>query len=600
MERFFKKNYILIIISSIIITVFISVLNAKNDSLIYDEIAHIPAGISYLQEHDLRLNPEHPPLLKNLIAIPLVLGGFNFDIQNDFWEENPNDAQWNAGKNFLYASGNNPEKIAFLARLPIILIFVILGLFIFKFTNEFYGISAGLLAFIFYIFSPNILGHNHYVTTDLGIAAFIVFVFYYFIKFIKRPSWKNTAYFGIFLGLVQLVKFSSVLIFPVFGLVILTYSWVKIPDDKKTSFKIKMKTFGEYLGKFSLALILSLILVWILYFANDFNMPKEKLPEIVNHYFAVDNTAAKFSKHIIFSLNDNYFLRPAAAYVFGVFRVFQRVVVGNVTYYFGEVSTDGFFSYFPIVYLLKEPLPILLLIGFAFFTSTTEIFKKIFLAIKSKRITLLKEFSHYIRNNIVEFTLLTFIFLYLFTSILGRLNIGFRHLFPIIPLIYILTAKKIVENKQRFKNNYLVISTFFFLIFYFIFGTFLAYPNYVSYFNEAGGGPKNGYHYVTDSNADWGQDLIRLREFLNKKPEIEKIRVDYFGIADINYYLGDKFEPWWSSRRPIEPGWYAISTFFRQEGIYDKRKTDNQSYRWLLNYKPVYQVGTSILIYNIP
>lgn len=133
------------------------------------------------------------------------------------------------------------------------------------------------------------------------------------------------------------------------------------------------------------------------------------------------------------------------------------------------------------------------------------------------------------------------------------------------------------------------------------------YPYYLSYFNEFAGGPKNGYHYVTDSNADWGQDLKRLKKFLDRHPEINKIRVDYFGGGNPQYYLGDKYIQWWDSKRPIEKGWYAISTNFLQGSVYDTRmkpngkprKPDNESWRWITKYNPSYQVGTSILIYNI-
>ena len=70
-------------------------------------------------------------------------------------------------------------------------------------------------------------------------------------------------------------------------------------------------------------------------------------------------------------------------------------------------------------------------------------------------------------------------------------------------------------------------------------------------------------------------------------------------MADLNYYLGEKYVAWWDSKRPLEAGWYGISTLFLQESIYDLRRADNTSYRWLKNKKPDYQVGTSILIYYV-
>ena len=42
----------------------IAVFSMKDDSATMDELAHLPAGYSYLTQKDMRLNPEHPPLIK--------------------------------------------------------------------------------------------------------------------------------------------------------------------------------------------------------------------------------------------------------------------------------------------------------------------------------------------------------------------------------------------------------------------------------------------------------------------------------------------------------------------------------------------------------
>jgi len=606
-KKFLEKNYLWLISLIIFFILVVSVINARNDSPIYDEIAHIPAGYSYLIKHDMRLNPEHPPLLKDLAAFPLVFMHLNFDTAQPFWEENPNDAQWNAGKYFLYQASNNPEEIVFWSRLPIILLALILGIFIFIWTRQLAGITAGFIALLLYAFDPNILGHNHYVTTDLGIAAFFAFALYYFIKFLKNPTWKNVFFGGIFLGLLQLTKFSSVLIFPILGLMLLVYPLVRntsLIGLAKT--KGKFKLLGEYLGKGILAFGLSLVLVWAVYYLNTFDMPTKKLPQIMQHYFHPDQAKNQALNKALLEnltrLNEKPPLAPMADYFFGIARVFQRVSGGNVTYYMGELSTQGFWSYFPVIFLIKEPLPVIFLLFFAFAFSLWQIGKNL----KNTHESLLQKswqsLIDYIRTSPTEFSMLLFIFLYLLSSITGRLNIGLRHLFPIFPFLYILIAKKIVEfiKKQHHRETKKFFSTIIIVFLaWLVLEAALSFPNYVSYFNQLVGGPKNGYHYVTDSNADWGQDLIRLRSFLAEHPEIDKIRIDYFGIAELNYYLKNRSVSWWRDKRPIEPGWYAISTLFLQESIYDQSRPDNQSYRFLKEKKPTYQIGTSILIYYL-
>src|SRR6202162_1241663 len=58
---------------------------ARRESVTVDEVAHIGAGVSYLQKLDLRMNEEHPPLAKVLAALPLVLRGVPADYSNVSW-----------------------------------------------------------------------------------------------------------------------------------------------------------------------------------------------------------------------------------------------------------------------------------------------------------------------------------------------------------------------------------------------------------------------------------------------------------------------------------------------------------------------------------
>src|SRR5580704_19401033 len=58
---------------------------ALRESVTVDEVAHIGAGLSYLQRLDLRLNEEHPPLPKILAALPLVLRGTRADYSHISW-----------------------------------------------------------------------------------------------------------------------------------------------------------------------------------------------------------------------------------------------------------------------------------------------------------------------------------------------------------------------------------------------------------------------------------------------------------------------------------------------------------------------------------
>lgn len=613
MKNFIEKNYKSIIFIILAFMFVVSVLNAKNDSAIFDETAHIGAAYSYVTQHEIRLNPEHPPLIKDLAGLPLLFLHPNFNVTDQpFWTGTLpgkwDEGQWAAGRYLLYGAGNNPDKIIFWARFPIILLSLIFGLFIFKWAREMAGLYAGLIALVLYAFDPNILGHNHFVTTDLGIAAFMTFSFYYFLKFIKNPSWKNVALAGLFVGLLQLAKFSSLLAFPIFGLAAIVYPLVKKPAVSKNP-EIepagKMKVLGEYLGKGFIVFALSLVVVWAVYLPNTFKTSKETMSQVIDFNFSPSDTANiknVYTNKTLHFLNGNALTRPMAEYGIGIGYVFRRVAGGNGAYFMGQVSSTAFRAYFPTVFLMKESLPALFLMLFALIYALSKFARTFLQSFNNFFRKNLENISHYLRTSIAEASLLLFVVLYSYISITGNLNIGFRHLFPILPFIYILTAKNIsgLLKKLKSKNNSFIFSTAILLLLaYLIVETVAAYPSYTSYFNQAAGGPKYGYHYATDSNADWGQDIKRLKLFLADHPEISKIRVDYFGGGDIKYYIGDKYLMWWDSKRPVEAGWYAVSTNFLMGSIYEKTKKDSDSYRWLANKKPAYQVGTSILVYNV-
>src|SRR3989344_1282313 len=125
-SRYFSNTVAVSLLVAMFVFMFFS---SINESAIMDEIAHIPAGYSYLTQKDYRLNPEHPPLIKDIAAFPLLFQKLNFPEQSDSWRAAINGAQWRFGNEFFYRSENNPDKILFGARFPMILLMLFLGYF---------------------------------------------------------------------------------------------------------------------------------------------------------------------------------------------------------------------------------------------------------------------------------------------------------------------------------------------------------------------------------------------------------------------------------------------------------------------------------------
>jgi hypothetical protein len=593
-----KKNY-KIVVAFILAAVFVVSLAVSNqESTTMDEQAHIPSGYSYVKYNDMRLNPEHPPLLKDLAGIPLQFMNLQFPTDSKEWQSGINE-QWVIGNRFIHS--NNADAVTFWSRLPIILIALLLGLFIFIWTKEIAGISAGIFALLLYGADPNVLGHNHYVTTDIGIAAFIFISFYYFIRFLKKPSWKNVLLAGIFLGIVQLTKFSAVLLFPFFTIVAIIYVLSKRKPDScsGTNLKFKLVNFGEYAGKYTIVIMVCFAAIWILYQYNTFSMPAEKVQEVAKIVFG-DVGSGKIAKAVVIQMSTLPLLKGMSEYFLGVFMVFVRVTGGNTYYFLGKVTNHATQAYFPTVFLIKETLPMLMLIIFSMIYSLFQIAGTLRAAIRVNIKKGWEALVNYLRSGVAEYSMFGFILFYSYLSITGNLNIGFRHLFPVLPFAYVLVTKKIFDffktrdDQLTKKNTSLIVLI---LAIWIIIIPIIHFPSYISYFNELVGGPKNGYKYVTDSNTDWGQDLKRLRDFVEIN-KIDKIRVDYFGGSNPQYYLKDKLIPWHANLNP-QPGWYAISAGFLQENLYKQKPPDEKDYRWTLNYQPL-RIGDSIFVFHIP
>jgi hypothetical protein len=122
------------------------------------------------------------------------------------------------------------------------------------------------------------------------------------------------------------------------------------------------------------------------------------------------------------------------------------------------------------------------------------------------------------------------------------------------------------------------------------------YPHYLAFFNFASGGPGNGPHYLVDSNIDWGQDVIKLRDWLRERG-IPKVAICYFGRADLTTY-GLPFD--WLPRTSDLAEWekldgYAAASVTALQGVY----VPPDELGYLRARTPVAKIGYSIYVYDL-
>ncbi len=633
---------------------------SQTDSAIMDEQAHIPAGYGYVRMLDYRLNPEHPPLVKALAMLPVMLFVRpSFPVANPAWTSQVN-SEWAMGYEFLYNSGNDANAIVRVGRImPILLAILAIVLVWFLARRTLGPLWALLPAFLFGL-DPAVLANGHYVTTDMGAAFGIVLSLIFFLRFVDDPSRRNLWYAGLAFGIAQLTKFSAPLLGPFYiflGIVL----WLRdvLPSWRTTErarrMRIFWRRFGWWAGRVALVFIIGYaVIVYPVYFLFTSGEPIAKQASdtqaILGSFAGGPGPAGQICHGMRcladadIAMSQHYVTRPIAQYMLGILMVLQRVDGGNTIYFLGKVQETGGWIYFPALFLLKEPLPtlIIVLIGIllaAWWTlramrrrardATTE---------GTGRIRAwCRQFGEYIDDHFTQFSLASFIALYWGYSMHSPLNIGIRHLMPTIPLIFILAAGAWRSWVMRFDLSSIgaaarsagtALAKYAFLVLllaWFALEVLFTAPYFLSYFNELGGGTWGGYHFVTDSNYDWGQDLLRLQAFVDAHPEIHTIGVDYFGGGNPAYYLGNR-EVNWSSRKgnPADHGihWLAVSVntleLATQPLAPGMSRNASDTYAWLTALRPAsgdkgtliggdmgdlpppdYRIGTSLFVYHL-
>jgi hypothetical protein len=163
----------------------------------------------------------------------------------------------------------------------------------------------------------------------------------------------------------------------------------------------------------------------------------------------------------------------------------------------GRTSTEGFYLYFPLVWLLKTPPSTQLLLLLALATLPL------------------------LRPSRTEWLLLLSSLFFLTVSAVLRINIGVRHILPVLAPLLLLTPRLLqpeLWNLPWFQKRVpgglkLASLTAVGLSSLTALEVAAAHPHYTAYFSSLAGGPWEGHRYLSDSNLDWGQDLKRLAEW---------------------------------------------------------------------------------------
>ena len=573
-----------------------------------DDNVSIISGYSYLRKAEYRLEPQNPPLIKDLGAIPLLFMRLHEPWGQKGWgrEIDPDVL----GREFLYHSGNDPDAILRAAKASMIVFTVAFGWVLFWWTQKEFGGPTALLTIFLYTFSPTFLAHGRSVATDVGAAAGFFVGVTAFLRFLKNPNKGNMALAGLAMGFAFLTKFSTVALIPL--VLILAVAWVLVHHKPARhgllrfrrlstgSFVIvfrptltdRSRALGRCLLQTVGIIAIAYLVIYPVYLFHIWNYaPELQVSEARLHrdLYGMHGTA----KDLVIWASDKPLLRPSAEYFLGLLVALKASQWGQPLFFLGKVYPTGLRSYFPFVYLIKEPLAMHLLTLLALLFALSRI---------RRPLSPSKEHWEWQRQWLAEhftgFAFLVTLGIYWVAMIRSNMNIGVRHLLPVFPFTFVLVANQIVAFARKIEKRRVLTRMFRLalgvLLAWQAFTILRVHPSYLAYFNEIAGGPDGGWRYVNDSNLDWGQDLKRLSTFVEQRG-IARIRVDTFGPADPIYYLKQRYEgPVGCSRKP--EGWVAVSAMIYPGAPWNP-SCDYR--RWLPMDKLVAKIGYSIFVFHV-
>jgi hypothetical protein len=204
------------------------------------------------------------------------------------------------------------------------------------------------------------------------------------------------------------------------------------------------------------------------------------------------------------------------AYLYG-FAYVHKHEIDRPAFLDNQWSIVGFRSFFPRAFLYKTTLPFLCLLALALYA-----------AIASRHSWKIENLFH---------PLWGFALVYGAFAIMSPLNIGHRHILPIYPALFIACGAVVYLLHGNQRAIFATAATI--LLLWQMAESFVIRPNYLTYFNEAAGGPGRGYSHLVDSSLDWGQDLPALKTWLDGHPTLvdgKPLYLAYFGTADPRWY----------------------------------------------------------------
>jgi len=519
----------------------------------WDEPEHLAAGLVLIDRGQYIYDNQHPPLARLAAALGPYLAGVR--VHGD-----PDPIGEAEGRILLYHSGVSYEAVLTLARLGMLPFLLLLLGASWAWTRRWYGDGTALLAVLFLVSTPVILGHAAVVALDVPVTALTMMSLYLLLRWFEQPSVPRALGLGLCIGLAVATKLSAV---PFIGIALLTLIGLRLALRRRVPLNAQ---WARRTGTAALVLPLALLVVIGVYGPNlvYLTTPTFARDPALDLMAGSAGPLHEFAYHLAARMPVPLGVQEVPLNLLGVE---WHNEYGHPSFLLGKTAMMGWWYFFPVALTFKTPLPLLGL-GLAGLA---------LLAVRGWR----RGSLYLLAPSACFVSILAFCCLY------SHINIGVRHVLIAYPLLAMGAACAFAAAWQRWPARG-ARALWLALLLWQVSTLATAYPDYLPYFNVLAG--PHPEHILVDSDLDWGgQDLRRLERVLAAR-HVHQLWLGYQGTADLTLEALPPFTP----LKPNQPvkGWVAITMLTLQE--------NRKGYGWLLQYQPVQRVGQSIELYDIP
>jgi hypothetical protein len=538
-----------------------------------DENSDIAAGMQLLQDRVYFMDVKHPPVGRIAVALGPYLEGLRLPKHGG--------DMFALGNSILNGNDNYWHNLT-LARIGMLPFFVLACVVVWSWSNHLFGKWAALFSVVLFSMIPAVLAHGSLATNDMAGTATLLLALYWFTRWMENPTWLTAARLGLGAGLAAASKFSALLFFPACAMALILLLFVAGRDS------LRKLPFRRLASNLFLVLIIAYFTLWAGYLFTMMPLQSSRPHAVVDrllgkHPALHDGVVAILETPI-----------PAGNVAAGLKALAGQNKAGQVSFFLGEWRRHGWWYFFPVIFLLKTPIPFLLLacVGSAF---------------------LVRSFGQKHNWRIVAPTL--FALSILAVSMTSGINIGLRHILAIYPLLSIVAGHAVAESWNIFQRPLFARGVVAAACLSLVVSSIRSHPDYLAYFNfVASDRPER---IEVDSDLDWGQDLARLSKWLHAR-SVNDVALSYFGTADLTHADLPNFHELVPYQKV--DGWIAISARYRVipspfvvqaappgmplyysvPGNFNKVRPGNGPFSWLNAYQPVQRIGHSIFVYYIP